>query len=194
MILTKISMAFISIFVAVDAIGARQLYYGRSNYISEGKIMNDVTVFHARSIAEDVVVKTGNDRYTGSLEIEDGKVLASENVIFEGKSLIHSAPLTAKAFTKSWMGGYGRYIVTIGLLLFAFSTAISWSYYGDRAITFLFGSGAVVYYRLVYVVGFFFAAFTDTTIIWTLSGITIAMMTIPNLIGILFTMQLWMSF
>ncbi len=153
--------------------------------ISEGKIMNDVTVFHARSIAEDVVVKTGNDRYTGSLEIEDGKVLASENVIFEGKSLIHSAPLTAEAFTKSWMGGYGRYIVTIGLLLFAFSTAISWSYYGDRAITFLFGSGAVVYYRLVYVVGFFFAAFTDTTIIWTLSGITIAMMTIPNLIGIL---------
>ncbi|MDD4144473.1 MAG: alanine:cation symporter family protein, partial [Prolixibacteraceae bacterium] len=41
------------------------------------------------------------------------------------------------------------------------------------------------YYRIIYVIGFFLASFTDTTIIWTLSGITIALMTIPNLIGIL---------
>ncbi len=42
-----------------------------------------------------------------------------------------------------------------------------------------------IYYRLIYVVGFFFAAFTDTTIVWAVSYITIAIMTIPNLIGIL---------
>jgi AGCS family alanine or glycine:cation symporter len=70
-------------------------------------------------------------------------------------------------------------------LLFAFSTAISWSYYGGRAIIFLFGVKADFYFRIVYVLGFFLASFTDTTIIWTLSGITIALMTIPNLIGIL---------
>ena len=52
-------------------------------------------------------------------------------------------------------------------------------------MTFIWGSKSVVYYRIVYVVAFFFAAFTDTTIIWTLSAITIAVMTIPNLIGIL---------
>jgi AGCS family alanine or glycine:cation symporter len=70
-------------------------------------------------------------------------------------------------------------------LLFAFSTAIYWSYYGDRAITYLFGAKGVPYYHIVYVIAFFLASFTDTTIIWTLSGITIALMTIPNLIGIL---------
>jgi len=43
----------------------------------------------------------------------------------------------------------------------------------------------VIYYRLIYVVGFFFAAFTDTTIVWAVSYITIAIMTIPNLVGIL---------
>jgi AGCS family alanine or glycine:cation symporter len=75
--------------------------------------------------------------------------------------------------------------VTIGLLLFAFSTAISWSYYGDRAVTYIFGLKYVPYYRLVYVLGFFLAAFTDTTLVWIFSGITIALMTIPNLIGIL---------
>nr|MDJ0842534.1 alanine:cation symporter family protein [Acidobacteriota bacterium] len=79
----------------------------------------------------------------------------------------------------------GQYIVSIGLLLFAFSTAISWSYYGDRAMTFIWGSGSVKYYRIVYVIGFFIGAFTDTTIIWTLSGIAIACMAIPNLMGLL---------
>ncbi len=101
-----------------------------------------------------------------------------------GRSLIHSAPLTVKAFTSSFLGDYGQYIVSIGLLLFAFSTAISWSYYGDRAMTFLFGTSSVKWYRVVYVAGFFIASFTDTTIIWTLSGITIALMTLPNLFGI----------
>ncbi|HCY41165.1 MAG TPA: sodium:alanine symporter family protein, partial [Prolixibacteraceae bacterium] len=76
-------------------------------------------------------------------------------------------------------------IVSIGILLFAFSTAISWSYYGGRATIFLFGVKGDIYFRIVYVIGFFFASFTDTTIIWTLSGITIALMTIPNLFGIL---------
>ena len=69
--------------------------------------------------------------------------------------------------------------------MFAFSTAISWSYYGGRAVTYLFGIKGVVWYRLIYVIGFFLASFTDTTIVWTLSGITIALMTIPNLIGII---------
>jgi AGCS family alanine or glycine:cation symporter len=98
---------------------------------------------------------------------------------------MHSAPLTTEAFTRSVMGGFGKYIVSIGLLLFAFSTAISWSYYGDRAVTYLVGERYVIFYRLFYVVAFFFASFTDTTIVWALSYITIAIMTIPNLVGIL---------
>jgi alanine or glycine:cation symporter, AGCS family len=103
-----------------------------------------------------------------------------------GKSLIHSAPLTAEAFTRGYFGRYGQYIVSIGILLFAFSTAISWSYYGDRAMTFLFGLKSIIYYRIAYVLGFFLASFTDTTIVWAFSGIAIALMTIPNLFGILF--------
>ena len=52
-------------------------------------------------------------------------------------------------------------------------------------MTYLFGAKSIIYYRIVYVIGFFLAAFTDTTIIWTLSGITIAVMTLPNLVGII---------
>lgn len=153
--------------------------------VVDGKIQNPLTILHARSVAENIVVTQNGSNFTGNIPVTNGTVSSSITATFTGKSLVHSAPLTTIAFTKSWFGDYGKYVVAIGLLLFAFSTAISWSYYGDRAITFMFGPKAVIYFRIVYVIGFFFASFTDTTIIWTLSGITIALMTIPNLIGIL---------
>ncbi len=152
--------------------------------INNGKIVDEVSLIHSRSLAEHVKVFSSNQLYSGSLTVMEGAILGDNNIRFEGKSLIHSAPLTTLAFTKSWFGDFGKYIVSIGILLFAFSTSITWSYYGERAIIFLVGVKGLKYYRIVYVLGFFLASFTDTTIIWVFSGITIALMTIPNLIGI----------
>lgn len=151
--------------------------------VQEGTIINQPSIIHARSLAEEVMVYKNDEPYSGQMLIAEGKPKTS--LQFKGKSLVHSAPLTIEAFKRGFMGDWGQYIVSIGILLFAFSTAISWSYYGDRAMTFLFGSGSVVYYRIVYVVAFFLAAITDTTIVWTFSAITIAVMTLPNLVGIL---------
>lgn len=153
--------------------------------VVDGRIINEVTLLHARSVADEVLVRKDGTVFSGRLPVTEGHIPLDNKVEIVGKSLIHSAPLTTEAFTKSWFGDSGRYIVAIGLLLFAFSTAISWSYYGGRAVTFLFGIKWVVYFRMVYVLGFFVASFMDTTIVWTFSGITIAMMTIPNLFGIL---------
>ena len=155
-------------------------------FIENGKIKNDVTVIHSESIATDVKL-LGNDKnpYNGKILITGGRLEESNELYFEGKSLIHSAPLTAEAFKRGLMGNFGQYIVSIGLLLFAFSTAISWSYYGDRAVTFLWGSQYVMVYRFLYVAGFFIASFIDTTVIWSFSYITVALMTIPNLLGML---------
>ncbi len=154
--------------------------------VKNGWIENRLSIMHARSIAEDVRVYQGDSLYTGGIAVENG-VLQNPSGAYKliGKSLLHSAPLTVKAFKSGFLGDYGQYIVSIGLLLFAFSTAISWSYYGDRAMIFLFGMRSVKWYRLIYVAGFFIASFTDTTIIWTLSGITVVLMTLPNLFGIL---------
>lgn len=158
-------------------------FNGEAN-VENGILLNNISIIHARSIAEDVIIYDNSmNRFTGKMNIIDGKL--QENLIVEGKSLVHSAPLTALAFDKGFLGNYGNYIVSIGLLLFAFSTAIAWSYYGDRAMTYLFGAGSVVYYRIIYVIGFFIASFADTTVIWNVSLITIALMTIPNLIGLL---------
>ena len=152
--------------------------------VVDGEIQNNLSIFHARSIAEDVKVFDNGEAYNGKVLVKNGDV-QNTNLTFRGKSLLHSAPLTIRAFRKGYFGDYGEYIVTIGLLLFAFSTAIAWSYYGDRAVTYLWGSKWVMPYRVVYILGFFVASFTDTTIIWTFSGIAIAMMTLPNLFGIL---------
>ena len=163
--------------------------YEGSLSVAAGKITTPVTVIHSRSVAEDVKIMQAGKPYSGKLEIQDGRPVAlldmERDLAIHGKSLIHSAPLTAIAFKRGIWGKWGQYIISIGLLLFAFSTAISWSYYGDRATVFLLGSNYVIYYRVLYVLGFFVASFTDTTIVWTFSGIAIAFMTLPNLLGIL---------
>ncbi len=175
--------------------------------IKNGTISSPVTILHARSLAENVKIHQNSNLFTGFIPVQNGQLYlpsskgereswqdwikglftgeSTDGIYFEGVSLMHSAPLTTLAFTKSWFGDWGKYIVSLGLLMFAFSTAISWSYYGDRAVTFLWGPKYVILYHMIYVVGFFIASFVDTTIIWTLSGITIALMTIPNLFGIL---------
>lgn len=160
--------------------------YSGELVISNGVVTNAVSFLHARSLAENVSFSEKGSPFSGNLQVKNGKLIrpANSQLVISGVSLLHSAPLTTEAFNRSFLGSYGQYIVAIGLLLFAFSTAISWSYYGSRAVTYLFGVKYDVYYKLVYVAAFFVAAFTDTTIVWNLSYITIAIMTIPNLVGL----------
>ncbi|PID93797.1 MAG: sodium:alanine symporter family protein [Bacteroidetes bacterium] len=154
--------------------------------IKEGKIQHELSILHARSVAEEVLIYKHKEPFTGTLAVAEGKFKKwNSSLHMEGKSLLHSAPLTTLAFTKSFLGGWGKFIVSIGLLLFAFSTAISWSYYGGRAVTYLAGVRYVPYYRIIYILMFFLASFIDTTLIWTFSGIAIVFMALPNLFGIL---------
>ena len=162
-----------------------ELYNGQINVI-EGKAVNqDFTVLHSRSIGEDIRFGlTERHVYTGTIDIVDG-VIDDTAILVKGKSLVHSAELTTIAFTRGFFGENGKYIVSIGLLLFAFSTAIAWSYYGDRAMTYLLGSRSVMPYRVFYVAGFFWASFADTTLVWKLAAVAIVVMTLPNLLGIM---------
>ena len=160
--------------------------YSGNLQVSDGRLQNagDVTILHARSLAEDVVFSREGAPASGTFTVTQGR-LDDLALQLQGRSLLHSVPLTSKAFAMGWFGNAGEYIVSIGLLLFAFTTAIAWSYYGDRAITYLFGPAAVLPYRLVYIAGFFLAAQADTTLIWNLSAVTLFFMAMPNLVGIL---------
>jgi len=152
--------------------------------IDNGEIQQaDVTIFHNNSIAEDVTFYKNGELFKGALEILNGEIKDS-SITVNGKSLIHSAELTSKAFGSGVLGKYGEYIVAIGLLLFAFSTAIAWSYYGDRSTAYIFGENAVPWYRMIYVICFVAAAIIDTTVVWNIAYVVVALVTIPNLFAL----------
>lgn len=167
------------------AVSDKNYYFNGGLTVESGRISDCNTTFiHNRSIAENIFVTIDNQPYTGVIKVSDGKPETSELKI-EGKSLLHSAPLTIKAFANSIFGNFGQYIVAFSLMLFAFSTGIAWCYYGDRASIYLLGTKAVVPFRILYVAGFFIGAFTDTTVVWSVAGIGIVLMSMPNLLGLL---------
>ena len=153
--------------------------------IQDGRLItSDITVLHSRSIAENITITDKEDKnlYTGSLSVENGKV--QDAVTFAGKSLVSSAELTAKAFSQGILGQFGGKLVAIALLLFAFSTAITWCYYGDRSTAYIFGERGVFWYRNFYVLCFILAAVIDTTIVWNIAYVVVALVSIPNLIAL----------
>ncbi len=102
-------------------------------------------------------------------------------------NLMNSSVLTAYAFKEglSWLFGYGDKIVTVAVFLFAISTAISWSYYGDRCAEYLWGAGAIPIYRWGFVIAHFIGAIASLEAIWIFGDAALGFMTFPNLIAII---------
>ncbi|SDX49612.1 alanine/glycine:cation symporter family protein [Marinobacter mobilis] len=94
------------------------------------------------------------------------------------------ASLTSMAFSQA-LPGIGNYIVAIALAIFAFTTILGWSFYGERCVEFLFGVKAIVPYRVLWVVAIYFGATSDLGFIWLLADTLNALMALPNLIALL---------
>jgi len=107
---------------------------------------------------------------------------------FRGLSLFNGSLLTSFAFKNglSWIFNYGDKIITISVLLFASSTAISWSFYGDRSTEYLFGEGAIKWYRIIYIIFVFIGANASIEAVWAFGDAALGFMTFPNLISIIF--------
>ena len=100
------------------------------------------------------------------------------------ESEFDGSALTAHAFEMG-LFGYGQYLVGFGLMFFAYSTIIAWSYYGDRCAEYLFGARAIPVYRWIYVGCISIGAVGGLKMIWTIADTFNAFMAIPNLIGLL---------
>lgn len=94
------------------------------------------------------------------------------------------AALTTMAFDIS-IPVIGGYIVSIGILLFAFSTLLSWSYYGERSAEFIFGPKVIVPYRIIWIPFIVVGAVGGLETLWNVADTLNGLMAIPNLIGIL---------
>lgn len=94
------------------------------------------------------------------------------------------AELTTVAFTKS-LPGPGGLIVAFGLIFFAFSTILTWSYYGEKAVEYIFGSRLIKAYRYLWVIMIFIGAVGNLKVVWAMADAMNGLMTIPNLIALL---------
>lgn len=99
----------------------------------------------------------------------------------DGK-ILNGASLTLAAFTSTF--SWGGYVVTIGLILFAFTTIIGWAYYGEKCVEYLFGMKAVPVYRILFTLVAFAGAVLELDIVWLVSDICNGLMAYPNLIGL----------
>ncbi|RKQ31373.1 alanine/glycine:cation symporter family protein [Oceanobacillus halophilus] len=97
---------------------------------------------------------------------------------------IEGSTLTGASFA-AFLGDYGGYMVTIATVLFAYSTLIGWSYYGEKCFSYLINDKAVPYYRVIFVLAVGYGAVESLNIVWGIADIMNALMAIPNLIGLL---------
>ena len=108
------------------------------------------------------------------------------NPSFTGE-MLNSSLLTSFAFKEglSWLFAYGDKIITFAVVLFAVSTAISWSFYGDRSIEYLFGEKSILPYKWVFVTFIFIGGIAELEAIWAFGDAALGFMTIPNLLSII---------
>jgi AGCS family alanine or glycine:cation symporter len=92
--------------------------------------------------------------------------------------------LTSTTF-EHFLGPIGSVIVAIGLLLFAYSTILGWSYYGEKCFTYLFSESVIKYYRYAFVLAVFIGSITTIDIVWGIADVMNGLMALPNLIGLL---------
>ena len=96
---------------------------------------------------------------------------------------LKGAALTTAAFNSGFNGA--GYIVTLGILLFAFTTIVGWCFYGEKCIEFLLGTKTILPYRIVYIVLVFVGTVTSLDLVWGIADTFNGLMAIPNLIAIL---------
>jgi AGCS family alanine or glycine:cation symporter len=111
-----------------------------------------------------------------------GRVLTS----LWGMAPENGAPLTMQGFRQglSPLGDWGHYIVLFCVMLFAISTAISWSYYGDRSANYLLGAKAVLPYKLAFVTAHFIGAVLPLAAVWGMGDVFLAIVILPNLLAL----------
>jgi AGCS family alanine or glycine:cation symporter len=103
---------------------------------------------------------------------------------WQDASGIEGVELTARAFNSA-ISGFGTYFVPVAVLLFAYSTLISWSYYGEQATEYMLGKKAIVPYRVVFCLFAFLGAIWSITPVLSFSDIMLGLMVVPNLIAVI---------
>lgn len=165
--------------------------FSGTTQVDSGRAFGVLFVADDGFIENPVLIKEGKP-YSGMFSlkgtvIKDGRD-KTLRLNIQGKMLQHSSALTAWAFQRGFkgVGKLGNFIVTLSVFLFALSTIISWSYYGDRCVEYLFGVKYVVVYRIIYICFVYLGAVLALETVWAYGDMALGLMIVPNLIAVLF--------
>ncbi|MFQ5866219.1 MAG: alanine/glycine:cation symporter family protein [bacterium] len=112
-----------------------------------------------------------------------GFVIISTGVWDSGET---GAQLTSMAFSKGLPGEWGGIVVAIGLIFFAYSTILGWSYYGEKSLEYLLGAKSVKPYRVIFCIFVGIGAVARLDLVWSIADVFNGLMALPNLIGLIF--------
>ena len=173
--------------------------------IEAGRITTpQVTVLNSGTVATDVqVIGSYGTPFSGIQPVGKGKMdwfdrphYRSEKpvdknddhfpLVIRGKSRLHSSALALYSFADSPLGKWGAYLMGICLLLFAFTTVITWYYFSDRCLVYLGWKKLLAPYKLLFVLFFAMGCWMDTSVVWSMQEVAAALTAFPNLFGLLY--------
>ena len=171
---------------ATDAPEEISIADGRHVVIAEAPMV----AWHDVAVDELFVDAEMTRPFTGTIDVANRTADSSDGESYTAlwaMAAESGAPLTQQGFRRGLapLGDWGHLIIVLAVLLFAISTAISWSYYGDRCANYLFGSVAVLPYKIAFVAMHFVGAVLPLAVIWNLGDVFLAVVIIPNLIALL---------
>ncbi|MEM6647333.1 MAG: sodium:alanine symporter family protein [Bacteroidota bacterium] len=161
--------------------------------ITDGQASGDVQVGYIGIGVEELFVDEAQTTpFSGTIDTATLTATATDGTTYTelyGLAYRHSAPLTTLGFERGLepigLGGMGKWIVLISVLLFAISTSISWSYYGDRCANYLFGEAGILPFKAIFLVMHFLGAVVTVTTVWDLGDVALSLVTIPNVLALL---------
>lgn len=166
-----------------------QILFEEGRHVAAG-VGAPMVSWHEAAVEELFVDAEQTEPFTGVVFPLQGRAVAEDGTVYAslyGDAVENAAPLTMNAFRTGLapIGDWGHYIVLVAVLLFAVSTSISWSYYGDRCANYLFGHGAVLPYKLIFVGMHFLGAVVPLAVVWALGDVALAIVIVPNLIALI---------
>lgn len=158
--------------------------------IDQGKFAAGSTVqlaWHEAAVQDFFTDEGMTQPFSGKIVPGEAKAVGADGASYAmlyGNAFENAAPLTALAFS-SQLGNVGNMIVILCVFLFGISTAISWSYYGDRCANYLFGNKAIIPYKFMFIGMHFIGAVASLNVIWDWGDTALSMVTIPNVFALL---------
>jgi len=160
--------------------------------VNGGEVIGVVLAVNHGDIEKPFIGYSEGEPFQGRLLINEAGIITGENEMdvsglnVYGFMRQNGSLLTAYAFSTGLGGRWGSWLVTIAVFLFGISTMISWSYYGDRSVQYLWGDKAILPYKWMFVFFNFLGAILALEVVWGLGDMALSIMSFPNLLALLF--------